>query len=285
MRESRYFQLLGTGAGDANFGTPEAANVPQKDRRRYACNYLTPDVLIDFNEHTPGALGEFGIDPGTIEYLLVSHGHYDHFQPLEIIRFATSLPHPLKVFGNSTVVEALEFCRDSVYDEASGRFVARQGPYNVKTAKLTPGEPIAVGEVRVTPVHGNHFMNKSYSIMEEQALNFLIEAGGKTLFYGLDSSYMLPQSLELLADTHLDLAVLDATFGPRQIDPKTSGHHNWAMLDETLVDLRAAGCIDDRTVVVADHLSSGSVGPHDEVAAAQADKGLTLAYDGLRQPL
>ena len=285
MSGSHYFQFLGTGAGDANFGAPDTAPVSPKDLRRYACNYLAPDLLIDFNDHTPGALDEYDIDPGSIEYLLVSHGHYDHFQPLEIIRFAASLPHPLKVYGNSMVVDALEFCRENVFDEESGRFVARQGSYNLEATKLALGSRIAVGEVRVTAVLSNHFMNKPYSIMEQQALNFLVEVGGKKMFYGLDSSYMIPQTLALLAGTHLDLAILDATFGPLEIDPAKSGHHNWAMLDETLVELRAAGCVDEDTIIVADHLSIGSVGPHDKVADEQAPRGITLAYDGLTLPL
>lgn len=285
MNGSRFFQFLGTGAGDANFGAIDAAQVSPKDLRRYACNYLTPDLLIDFNDHTPGALDAYGIDPGSIEYLLISHGHYDHFQPLEIIRFAASLPQPLKVYGNSMVVDALEFCRQNVFDEESGRFVAPRGSYNLETIKLALGSRTAVGEVQVTAVLGNHFMNKPYNIMEQQALNFLVEVGGKKVFYGLDSSYMIPQTLALLAGAHLDLAILDATFGPLEIDPAKSGHHNWAMLDETLAELRAAGCVDEDTVIVADHLSTGSVGPHDEVADEQASKGITLAYDGLTLPL
>ena len=259
--------------------------MPPRDRRRYACNFLAPNLLIDFNEHTPGALEEFGIDPTSIACLLISHGHYDHFQPLEIIRFAASLPHPLKVFGSNMVIDALELCRDTVFDGESGRFVTRQGPYNLETVRLAPGDGIEAGGVRFTSVHSNHSMNKRYCIMEEQTLNFLIDTGGKRIFYGLDSSYMMPQALTLVSGTHLDLAILDATFGPREIDPAVSGHHNWAMLDETLSELRAAGCVDDRTVLVADHLSTASIGPHDEVAAQQATKGITLAYDGLTIPL
>ncbi|MBT3346015.1 MAG: hypothetical protein HN404_23670 [Gemmatimonadetes bacterium] len=285
MSPSPYLQILGSGAGDANFGAPDAAGLPQKDQRRYTGMYLTPDTLIDFNDHTPGALVEFGIDPETIEYLYISHGHYDHFQPLEIIRFAASLAHPLKVFGNSMVIDALELCRDTFYDETSGRFVTHKEPYNLETVRLTLGTQVATGGVQLTPLLGNHYMNKPYSIMEQQSLNFLLETNGKKVFYGLDSSYMMPQTLALLAGTHIDLAIVDATFGPRQIDPKVSGHHNWVMLDETLEDLRAQGCIDGGTVIVAAHLSCGNIGVHDEIAPEQATRGITVAYDGLILPL
>ena len=93
---------------------------------------------------------------------------------------------------------------------------------------------------------------------------------------------MIPQTLALLTGIHLDLAIMDATFGPREIDPATSGHHNWVMLDETLADLRAAGCIDEETVIVADHLSCGNVGPHDGMVEEQESKGIIVAYDGLK---
>jgi phosphoribosyl 1,2-cyclic phosphate phosphodiesterase len=279
------FQLLGTGAGDASFGTEAAAALPAKDRRRYTCNFLAPNLLIDFNEHTPGALAEFGIDAASIEALLISHGHFDHFQPLEIIRFAAALPRPLKVYGNSMVIDALELCRDTVFDAGCGRFVRRDGPYRLQTEKLVLGHEATVAGARVTPLLGNHCMNKPYGIMEQETFNYLIEAGDRRVFYGLDSSYLMPQTLARLAGTHLDLAILDATFGTRQIDPATSGHNNWAMLDETLAELRAAGCVDDRTVIVAAHLSTDSVGPHDQVAGEQAGKGITLAFDGLTLPL
>ena len=208
MSESRHLQLLGTGAGDANFGTPDAAQMPLKDQRRFITNHLTPDLLIDFNNHTIEALAEFDIDPATIQNLLISHGHFDHFQPLEIIRFAESLPHPLKVYGNSMVIETLELCRDTTYNQTTGRFTPRDGSCNFETTKLVTGWALEIGSVQVTPVHGNHSMNKKYCIMEEQALNFLLRVGDTTIFYGLDSSYMLPSALTLMAGHHLDVAII-----------------------------------------------------------------------------
>jgi len=285
MSESRYIQLLGTGAGDANFGRPDSAQLPTRDIRRYTCNTLSPDILIDFNHQTPGALEEFGIDRDAIRHLFVSHGHFDHFQPVEILSFAESLPQPLVVYGNTMVRDALEFCRDNTFDRNSGRFVAKQTPFNIEVNVIVPGMVVKAGNASVTALPANHFMNQPYCIMEQQALNFLIEVGGKTIFYGLDSSYLLPGALERLSGSRFDIAILDATFGPREIDPMKSGHLNWKMLDETIAELREAGCIDDATVIVAAHLSTNNVEPNNEVAEKLARRGITLSYDGLKLQL
>lgn len=276
-----FIKFLGTGAGDANYGNLDSADLPPKDVRRYVCNYLSPDILIDFNHQTPAALDTFDIDRNLIKHLLVTHGHYDHFQPVEILRFAESLPHPLAVYGNTMMRDAFDFCRDNAYDPGPGRFVAQQCPFNIDMNVMTLGMPTTVGRAKVTAVLGNHFMNKPYSIMEQQALNFVIEVDGKTIFYGLDSSYVLPETLKMLSRFRFDIAILDATFGPLEINPVKSGHLNWKMLDETIAELRDAGCFTQNTIMVADHISVKNVEPYDKIAGKLSDKGITLVYDGM----
>ena len=280
-RKEPFLCFLGTGAGDANWGVAGSDTLPAKDVRRYVSLFLAPDLLIDINHHTPEALDTFGIPRDSVPYLLVSHGHYDHFQPVATLSFAESLPHELAVYGNTMVRDALEFSREHRLDRASGRFVAEERASNISMNVLTPGAAVKVGEATVTAVLANHFMNKPYEIMEQPALNFVIERAGKTLFYGLDSSYVLPRTLEVLTRFRFDVAVLDATFGPLEIDPMKSGHLNWKMLDETIAELRDAGCVTDNTTIVADHLSTANVEPHDQVAGSLSEKGITLAYDGM----
>jgi len=277
--------MLGTGAGNANFGEPSAAGRPAKDVRRFVSHVLSPDILIDFNHQAAAALETFGVEASSIRHLLISHGHYDHFQPVGILRFAETLPHPLAVYGNTMVNDELTFCRDNWWDPEIKRWIARQSPFNVEFHLLTPGMSAPVGDAKVTAVHANHFMNARYRIMEQQALNFVIEIGGKTMFYGLDSSYLLPDAARLLAEFRFDLAVLDATFGPLPIDPVISGHLNWDMLDETIAELHAIGSIDDDTVVVASHISTEHVEPHADIHQALIARGITLAYDGQRLAL
>ncbi len=238
-------------------------------------------MLIDFTNHAAQALEMFGIDRDSIRHLLITHGHHDHFRPLEIMRFGENLPHRLTVYGNTMVKDALEFCAGNRWDAASGRFVAAHNAFNLLVKVLAPGMTVAVGDARVTAVLANHFIDKRHSILEQQALNFIIERNSKVLFYGLDSSYMLPETFEMLSNYRFDVAILDATFGPRQIDPATSGHQNWAMFDETIAEFRRAGLLAQDAVIVADHVSVRHVEPYDEVGDRLREKGITLAYDGL----
>ena len=274
--------FLGTGASDATWGLPGSADMPVKDVRRNVSLHVAPDLQIDFNAHTPEALDAFGVEKDSIRYLLISHGHYDHYQPAEILRFAESLPHPLEVYGNVMVGDGLGFCRDHTFDRASGPFVSGQRPLNIKMSVLATYSAVRVGDFTVTPVPANHFTNQPYTTMEQQALNFVIEREGKTLFYGLDSSCLLPGVAEALSHFLFNAAIFDVTLGPRQIDPLKSGHLNWKMLDETVAEFREAGCVTDDTAIVASHLSTEHVGPYDQVAGTLADRGITMAYDGMR---
>ena len=273
--------FLGSGAGDANFDTPAAVGLPGKDVRRYASNYLAPDTLIDFNHHTVDALDTFNIEATAIRHLLISHGHMDHFQPIEILRFADLLPHPLQVYGNTMVGDALEFCRENIFDSELKRFIAKRSPFNLELHILKPGMSTAIGSTQLTAVQGNHFMDVPHGIMQQQSLNFVIQAGSRTIFYGLDSSYLLPATRKTLSGFRLDAAIFDATFGPLDIDPAKSGHQNWTMLDETIDELRQGGAVDDQTILVADHISTPNVEPYDQIADDLAAKGITLAYDGM----
>ena len=275
------FLFLGTGAGNANFGTLAAKGCAHKDVRRFTGNLMDQDILIDFNHHTVEALEAFGVNASEIRYLLISHGHGDHFQPIEILKYAESLPYPLEVYGNSMIRASLEFCSENEFDVPSNRWVEKRSPFNLKIHVIEPGMSVRMGSTQLTVVQGNHFMDTPHGIMQHPSLNFVIQKRNKTIFYGLDSSYMFPATKEILSDFQFDLAIFDATFGSLEIDPLTSGHQNWKMLDETIDELRRVGAVNDKTVVVADHISCVNVEPYEEIFEDLAAKGITLAYDGL----
>lgn len=214
-------------------------------------------------------------------HLLITHPHYDHFQPIGIQNFSFGLPHPLNVYGSSSVVDALNFARIYRWDKSEKNFKIHRDNSNIQAKTVSHGENFSLGKISATAVWSNHLLNKGDLIFGGQALNYVLERGGKTLFYGLDSSYVLPKSFEVLSRFQFDIAIFDASFGHLEIDPFGSGHQNFAMLDKTIAQFRRAHMFKKNAVIVADHISQEYVEPHDEIVDELSRKGIILAYDGM----
>ena len=280
--------FLGTGAGDfqavddATNESPYVIAARQKGGRnlRYAAaSLVTPDILIDC--HDTRQLERFRGGTDGIRHLLITHGHWDHFQPLAVLELAAGMSEPLHVYGTDVIGSALAFAAEHVWDAAQGRFQTRTDAPDLHFHSVDHGDCFEVGQARVTSVRASHMLDKPRLLIEQPALNYIIERDGVTVFYGLDSSYLLPETMKVLAGFHLDAVVLDATFGDLDIDAALSGHMNFAMVAETVAELRAAGAINDDSAIMVSHISLASVPPHDEIEADLASRGITLAYDGM----
>ena len=281
--------FLGTGAGDfreckdqesSENHVIRARELGGRNLRDASQALLEPDILVDF--YSGEQITRFGVERGRIEHLLITHCHWDHFQPARIIEFAEQQPHRLQVYGNETAETGLEFATMYEWGAERGRFGSRSGGANLDFHPIRPGQTMTVGDARVTAVLANHHVDFDRRTIEERALNYVIEQDGKTLFYGLDSSYVLPGTLEFLKAYRFDMAVFDATFGHLTIDPAATGHHNFRMLQETIEEFRAGGMISDETTVLGSHISLAHVPPHDEIVDEAVQLGITLAFDGMR---
>ncbi len=290
VRNRGFVQFLGTGAGDCielhagecNEGhCVRAKELGGRNLRHAPSLFISPDVLVDF--HSEAQTRTHGIAAVSVHHLLITHTHYDHFQPVAILDFAATLSHPLTVYGSANVESALDFAATYRWNASAGNFEVDRRPSNVQVRALRPGEEFAVGDMRVTPVLANHGIDKSNMIQQEQSLNYVFEfeRSGKALFYGLDSSYTLPETLQTLSQFRLDIAVFDATFGYLDIDPFLSGHRNFAMLEKTIARFREQGIVGQDTEIATSHISHHSVEPHDEIADGLAEKGIVLAFDGM----
>ncbi|MBI3921113.1 MAG: hypothetical protein HY318_06825 [Armatimonadetes bacterium] len=293
MKRGNYVQILGTGAGDYHLssglppGCPLDGNIGKawqrggKDIRHSSAMFITPNILVELGEGTAGQLTACGIPAERIRHLVVSHGHYDHFYPAKALDFADKLSVPLRIHGNGMIRDALDFAATYRWDDAAKEFVVQERRRNYRVKTVTLNKTFALGKVKVTPVLSSHFIDKVYGILEQQALNFVFERGGKTLFYNLDSNWLLPQTLEFLSKYRFDIAIFDATWCDLTIDIKNTGHHNFPMLEKTLTQFRDRGMLKDKARIVYSHLSTDTVPPHEETAARLAQQGVTLAYDGL----
>ncbi len=280
--------FLGTGAGDfqsLNDPTNDAPNIIAARRAggrnlRYASSALIgADLLIDCHDTTK--LHHFGKQTASIRNVLITHGHWDHFQPQEILDLAATLDEPLQVHGTSVVGESLAFAAEHEWNSNLHRFDKRADNGTICFKTLTCGDVFELDSTRVTAVRASHMLDKPRLLIEQPALNFVIERDDCTLFYGLDSSYLLPETLEMLANFVFDVVVLDATFGDESIDPAGSGHMTFQMILDTFSELRSLGAVTDSTELIASHISLAAVPPHDEIVDDLKRRGITLAFDGM----
>lgn len=289
-----HIQFLGTGAGDyhttagilagygSNSGQAEAVKRGGKNVRHCPSLFISPDILVDFGDGTRDQLATFGIPSQRIRHVAISHVHYDHCYPEKVLDFADGQSRRLRIYGNRTVGEALDFAATYRWDDSVKQFIVHERRRHYRTKNVVLEKPIALGSVTMTPVLASHIINRHYGILEQQAFNFVFQRGGRTLFYNLDSNYLLPKTFEFLKRFRFDIAIFDATWADlTTFDIRDTGHHNFPMLDRTVAQFRSAGLLHDNARIVYSHLSTDTVPPHDETAARLAEKGVTLAYDGL----
>ena len=279
-------RLLGTGAADwkeepARSEILKAKELGGRNIRRLCSLFIPPDTIIDFTSDTMKALHDYDIDENSIHNIIITHGHSDHFQPIEIMDFAAHLSHPLTVYGNIMVKNALDFIFRNRWNNSKGNFEVTDKSSNIQVKTVSPEKSFYIGKVKITPVLANHMIDKTYFILEQQALNYILEFEGKTLFYGLDSSFVLPQTFDVLKHYRFDIAIFDATFGYKEIDSAKSGHQNFSMLKNTIAQFRTANLFQKQAMIIASHMSLHYVAPYDEIAGELEKEGIILAYDGM----
>ena len=283
--------FLGTGAGDFwgmhgaecdGENCARARELGGRNIRRAPSLLISPDILVDFHD-SDVQMQRLGIGVDSVHHLCITHGHYDHFMPGRIHDFAAALPHTLRLYGNTAVRDGLAFAERYEWDGVIGNFRERSGESDLQVQVVTPGTSFTVGDTTVTPVTANHMIEKEYLIQSQQALNYVFQRDGRTVFYGLDSSYLLPEAMALFRSRgfRFDVAVLDATFGYMDIDPFGSGHHNFAMVEQTVEELRQADILTEKAVIVGSHIYCHGVPPHDDTAPELARRGIVLAHDGM----
>jgi phosphoribosyl 1,2-cyclic phosphate phosphodiesterase len=114
----------------------------------------------------------------------------------------------------------------------------------------------------------------------EGAMLFRITRGGRTLFYGHDSSLYPQATLEALADgRELDIALFDCNHGGAR--PSNKNHMGIAGVLQMAEALRQSGAITDRTRCIATHFSHNGGVFHEELVRAFLPHRIEVAYDGM----
>lgn len=236
------------------------------------------DVGADFAAEAQN-MGESLYD---IENILYTHTHEDHFNYMVLWTRSVARKKPdkpMNVYFSEDAYSVIEkFIMTSPVTEGRESYT---GPDNVNFVKLEFGNEYEIGNLKVTPLRGNH-----RTVFEKNSANYLITLpNGKTMYYALDSGYYLEETFEALKDRKIDLLISECTMPILEDDGKNCPWHmtlHTAL--RTFERLYEQGTISDTTEVWFTHIAPiGSTHAElvDYISGLTLPYKLNVAYDGL----
>ena len=269
-------KYLGTAAAEgwpAVFCTCEACKRARKlggkNIRTRSQAVVDNTVLIDLPPDTYLHVLRKGMEIDTIESVLITHSHQDHFYPMELLMRGEPYAHRpgapvLTVYGNDKVEAAYRLAmemNDSPTLHAQLDF-----------KRVRPFDPVGLpGGYVVTPLAANH-------AKDENCLVYLLEKDGKRLFYGHDSGNYPEETWDYLRGKMIGLASFDCT----NIEAP-DGNYHMGLPDNRHVKARMIreGCAGENTVFVINHFSHNGKLMHEEIVDCVREDGFVVAYDGM----
>ena len=122
----------------------EARRLGGKNIRTRSQTLINNDLLIDFPADTYSHFLQNGVEGDTIEYLLITHAHSDHFYSGDLFMRNGYFAHDMRVPTLKV------FCPKTVYD-AFGDI-----PPNVEVTVLEPYKTATLGQYKVTALPAQH---------------------------------------------------------------------------------------------------------------------------------
>ncbi|MDQ2787182.1 MAG: MBL fold metallo-hydrolase [Chloroflexota bacterium] len=276
--------FLGTAASE---GYPDAfcacANCEQAralggpSLRKRSSVLINDDLLIDLGPDLMAAAQMHGVPLANLRYCLQTHEHTDHLDPSHFLSRSQfsgvrDAPHLHFYATQGAIDSALRSVRTHQPVDAlitSGK----SETLNLSVHAIEPFQTFAVGPYRVSSVRAAH----GQAIV---AVLYVIERGGRSLFYGTDTG-PLPETTwaVLRAGRHrFNVVVLDHTFGLKE---QASGHLNREQFLEQIARMRDEGLLADNARIFAHHLAHHSNPVHPELVAIAGQDGYEIPYDGL----
>jgi ribonuclease BN (tRNA processing enzyme) len=214
------------------------------------------ELLIDCGATALIGLNRLGLDPNRIGIILVSHLHGDHFAGL--VWWMLHAVHvakrdtPLLIVGPAGIEARYVAAAEALFPGAS----ATRRRFDLRFAEFQPEQPLALGNVRVTPFEVCH-----PSGAPPYALR--IEADGRTLAFSGDTEWV---DCLIRASDGADLFLCECY----AFDGTPRYHMSWRVIEQNLDRLTAKR-------VLLTHMSTEMLAN----GLAVADPRVDLAEDGL----
>lgn len=271
-------RLLGTGSADGwpnpfcRCASCESARADGIVRAQTSA-LVDDDFLLDCGPETPRQAERAGCSLGDLATVLVTHAHPDHFDPSFLLYRGWVGDRPLQVLGPREVVDR---CADWLPPGSS-----------VVLTALSPGDVVDAAGYRVGALPARHEAPGGALLYDVTAPD------GDRLLYATDTAAfgaedLVATGLAGVGEPAYSVVLLEETFG----DLTTHGtdHLDLETFARVLADLRAAGAVDERTDVVAVHLSHHNPSAPelqrrlDGYGARAVPDGTLLGRDAVHQP-
>lgn len=278
-------KFLGTGAAEGipnpfcNCRVCQNAREKKGNEIRTRSSFmLNNKVIIDMGADYFAQSVMCGVSFTNIEHILFTHTHDDHFNyTLFWEKFVaendTSLR--LKVYMTDEAMGVIEdFYMTSHLTDGREEFIK-----NIDFVPLKYGERYHIDSFWITPLKGRH-----ETPYEKNSANFLIENNGKTLFYGLDSGYFLPETVSALVGKRLDVIITECTFPAECGISEKNGHMDLPMCLNNLDRLYGCNAIDNHTAVYLSHIGSTGMTHRELQTTAENINNpykIIVAFDGM----
>jgi ribonuclease BN (tRNA processing enzyme) len=182
--------------------------------------FLTTILINDAVAIDAGSLGFHGspCEQARIKHVLLSHTHMDHVASLPIFveNLYTGGNDPVTVYGSEEVLHSVQsdLFNGRVWPDFIG--LSRPEAPFLKLSTLTPGRPVEVAGLRITPVSVHHAV---------PTLGFLIEDESAALVISSDTGPTEELWARANALPHLKGVILEASFPNSMADlAERAGH-------------------------------------------------------------
>lgn len=273
-------QYLGTAAAERIPATfcncrvcREAIRLGGKNIMTHSQVLLDDTLLVDLSTDTWQHFMALGKTLESVEHVLITHSHSDHFSVDELIlRGVGTAKDPtariLNLYAGETVIGMIRNRLSQFHEEKRESIECR-----IKLHTIAYYQPFSAAGFTVTPLPAVH-------ASEENAYIYLIEKHGKALFYGNDTGVFSTEIDDYLANNkkHIDLLSLDCTKGNQDF----SYYHHMSMAEGRLIADRflAKSILDATSRLYYTHFSHNCLNTHDELEEIAKGYGFSITHDG-----